>query len=37
LLGDNTSFDAYVEYRATDGARGAIGVEVKFTERAESA
>jgi hypothetical protein len=33
FLDDNTSFDAYVEYRAKDGARGAIGVEVKFTER----
>jgi hypothetical protein len=33
FLGDNTSFDAFVECRATDGARGAIGVEVKFTER----
>ena len=33
FLDDNTSFDAYVEYLARDGARGAIGVEVKFTER----
>jgi hypothetical protein len=33
FLDDNTSFDAYVEYRAKDGTRGAIGVEVKFTER----
>jgi len=33
FLDDNTSFDAYVEYRAKDGSRGAIGVEVKFTER----
>ncbi len=33
FLDDNTSFDAYVEYRAKDGALGAIGVEVKFTER----
>ena len=32
FLDDNTSFDAYVEYRAKDGTRGAIGVEVKFTE-----
>ncbi|HLK92772.1 MAG TPA: hypothetical protein VKZ18_22965 [Polyangia bacterium] len=34
FLDDNTSFDAYVEYRAADGVRGAIGIEVKFTERA---
>jgi hypothetical protein len=33
FLDDNTSFDAYLEYRAKDGTRGAIGVEVKFTER----
>lgn len=33
FLDDNTSFDAYIEYRTTDGPRGAIGVEVKFTER----
>ncbi len=33
FLDDNTSFDAYVEFRAKDGTRGAIGVEVKFTER----
>lgn len=33
FLDDNTSFDAYVEYSAKDGARGAIGIEVKFTER----
>jgi hypothetical protein len=32
FLGDNTSFDAYLEYAAAGGARGAIGVEVKFTE-----
>lgn len=33
FLDDNTSFDAYVAYGAKNGARGAIGVEVKFTER----
>jgi hypothetical protein len=33
FLDDNTSFDAYVDYRAKDGTRGALGVEVKFTER----
>jgi hypothetical protein len=33
FLDDNTSFDACVEYRAKNGVRGAIGVEVKFTER----
>jgi hypothetical protein len=32
-LDDNTSFDAYVAYRAKDETRGAIGIEVKFTER----
>jgi hypothetical protein len=33
FLDDNTSFDAYVEYHAEDGARGVLGIEVKFTER----
>jgi hypothetical protein len=33
FLDDNTSFDAYVEYLAKDDTRGAIGIEVKFTER----
>lgn len=32
-LNDGTSFDAYVLYRHTDGSKGAIGIEVKYTER----
>jgi hypothetical protein len=31
-LDDNTSFDAYVEYRSPDGARGFVGIETKLTE-----
>jgi len=32
-LDDNTSFDAYIEYIHRDGGKGAIGIEVKYTER----
>jgi hypothetical protein len=32
FLDDNTSFDAYITYQAHDDSRGAIGIEVKFTE-----
>lgn len=31
-LNDGTSFDAFVRYRTVDGRRGAIGIEVKYTE-----
>ena len=31
-LGDRTAFDALVTYRTTDGARGFVGVETKYTE-----
>lgn len=31
-LNDRTSFDTYIEYIATDGAKGGIGIEVKYTE-----
>ena len=33
FLDDSTSFDAYIAYRTRDGSLGAVGVEVKFTER----
>lgn len=32
-LNDRTSFDAYVEYTHEDGAKGMLGIEVKYTER----
>ena len=32
-LNDHTSFDAYIAYDATDGTKGGIGIEVKYTER----
>lgn len=32
-LNDRTSFDAYVEYTHDDGAKGILGIEVKYTER----
>lgn len=32
-LKDGTSFDAFIEYIATDGRRGALGIEVKYTEK----
>ncbi len=32
-LNDGTSFDAYVHYKHKDGSKGAIGIEVKYTER----
>jgi len=35
-LNDNTSFDAYIEYTHNDGAKGVIGIEVKYTQRAYS-
>lgn len=35
-LADNTSFDTYVEYERDDQTRGAVGVEVKYTERSYS-
>lgn len=31
-LNDKTAFDAYIAYTSTDGKRGGIGVEVKYTE-----
>lgn len=31
-LDDNTSFDAYVEYRKPNGARSFVGIETKLTE-----
>ena len=33
-LNDNTSFDAYIEYTHSEGEKGIIGIEVKYTERA---
>lgn len=33
FLDDSTSFDAYIAYRVRDGSLGALGIEVKFTER----
>jgi hypothetical protein len=32
-LNDGTSFDAYIEYTNSDGTKGVIGIEVKYTER----
>lgn len=32
-LNDGTSFDAYIEYTATNSTKGAIGIEVKYTEK----
>ncbi|MDF3076842.1 MAG: hypothetical protein K0S09_731 [Sphingobacteriaceae bacterium] len=32
-LNDATSFDAYIEYTHRDGAKGIIGIEVKYTEK----
>ncbi|MCR5819917.1 MAG: hypothetical protein K6F94_03060 [Bacteroidaceae bacterium] len=32
-LNDGTSFDTFVIYRHKDGSKGAIGIEVKYTER----
>ena len=31
-LDDKTAFDAYIAYTSTDGKRGGIGIEVKYTE-----
>lgn len=31
-LNDGTSFDTFIEYEATDGKIGGIGIEVKYTE-----
>ena len=31
-LGDRTAFDAYVAYRTSEGRRGFLGVETKYTE-----
>lgn len=31
-LGDRTAFDAFVEYRLSDGSRAFLGVETKYTE-----
>lgn len=31
-LGDNTAFDAFVQYRTDEGNPGIIGIEVKYTE-----
>lgn len=33
-LNDGTSFDAYIEYMDSNDRKGAIGVEVKYTENA---
>ena len=35
-LNDGTSFDVYVEYMDDDNQRGAIGIEVKYTENSYS-
>lgn len=32
-LNDGTSFDAYIEYTNSDGTKGMIGIEVKYTEK----
>ena len=32
-LNDGTSFDTFIEYIATDGSIGGIGIEVKYTEK----
>lgn len=32
-LNDGTSFDAYIEYTASDKSKGIIGIEVKYTEK----
>lgn len=32
-LNDGTSFDAYIEYTNSDGTKGIIGIEVKYTEK----
>lgn len=32
-LNDGTSFDAYIEYTSSDGTKGIIGIEVKYTEK----
>ena len=32
-LKDRTSFDTYIEYTHNDGAKGILGIEVKYTER----
>ena len=31
-LGDRTAFDAFIEYRTSDGARAFLGIETKYTE-----
>lgn len=31
-LNDGTSFDAYIEYETENGQKGALGIEVKYTE-----
>ena len=36
-LNDRTSFDAYLEYTHINGCKGTIGVEVKYTERGDTA
>ena len=35
-LNDRTSFDTYVEFVTEDGAKGGIGIEVKYTEKGYS-
>jgi hypothetical protein len=35
-LNDYTSFDAYIEYKHTDGSLGILGIEVKYTEKGYS-
>jgi hypothetical protein len=32
-LNDGTSFDTYIEYTNSDGTKGMIGIEVKYTEK----
>ena len=32
FLDDHTAFDVYIEYRGESGSRGALGIELKFTE-----
>ena len=33
FLDDKTSFDVFITFRVADGSRGAVGIEVKYTER----
>lgn len=35
-LNDGTSFDTYIEFKHNDNSKGALGIEVKYTEQAYS-